>query len=187
MLVALANAFSCWQGGEGCRSRTGRLAIVGVPCALAVAMYTGILLNRAPGGVLWHSTLLPILFLNGGLISGIATTILLSLGNQQKELLAKLGRFVVILVALELVMTFVEVIILAGGGVKAAEASRALLTGQFSGLFWGAQILAGAVVPAVILAAGKSSGGLQALASILLLIGVYVMRHIIVIGGQLIG
>jgi len=187
MLVSLANAFCCVKGGAECESRAQKLAFVGVPCALVVAMYTGILLNRAPGVVLWHNALLPVLFLNGGLISGIAAAILLSLGCRQNDLLVKLGRLVAGLVVLELAMTFAEVIILAGGGVEAVEASRALLTGQLSGLFWGAQILVGAVVPLVILIAGKTSGGLQAVASVLLLIGVYAMRHIIVIGGQLIG
>ena len=49
---------------------------IGVPFAVLVAAYTGVLLFQAPARVLWHSPLIPILFVNGAVVSGIALGLL---------------------------------------------------------------------------------------------------------------
>ena len=48
------------------------LAIVGIPLALAVAVYTGILLGSAPAIPLWNTWLLPVLFTVSALDTGLA-------------------------------------------------------------------------------------------------------------------
>ncbi len=186
MAVSVAHAFVLWRGGAG-QIWAGRLAYLGVPCAFWIAAYTGILLYRAPGIVLWHNAMLPVLFLVGGLISALATTPLISLNHQRKDLLIRMGRLVAVLVAFKLMLVLAEIFMLAGGGDKGVGAARALLTGEFSGIFWGAQILGGSLVPIAILATGKGGPVLQGVAALLMLISVYAMRHLVVIGGQIIG
>jgi len=185
--ISALNALAHWWKTGPWEALAQKLNVLGVPCAIVVAGYTGILLNSAPGTVLWHNALLPVLFLNGGLISGIAVTILVSPGGAGKCVQSKLGRVVAGLVVLELLMVIAEMIMLSGGGVHSAEAAHALMAGPFSGMFWGIQIVCGAVIPILIFATGTTNRVLRVLASLLVSIGVYAMRHIVVIGGQIIG
>jgi formate-dependent nitrite reductase membrane component NrfD len=184
MVISVIYAWACLKNTA---AKVKVLAVVGVPFAILVAGYTGVLLNRSPGSVLWHSALLPVLFLNGGLISGTALAMLVGPKQEDNGPLIRLGRIVACLVVAELVMVAAELTVLGGGGTVSTEAARALLAGQFSLLFWGVEILAGGVIPAVILVANTKNRNLHALASVLLLVGIYTMRHIVVIGGQVVG
>jgi formate-dependent nitrite reductase membrane component NrfD len=164
-----------------------KYAYLGLPFALLVATYTGVLLAQSPGKMLWHTALLPWLFLVGGLISGIALVILVSVGRQDSELLAKLGRFVAWLILLELGMILTEVIVLFNGGTEAVTAVKSLLGGPYSFLFWLVEIILGAVIPVFILLQRKvTTTAAQAVASMLILIGIYAMRYVVMIGGQII-
>lgn len=161
------------------------VAWVALPFAVLVASYTGVLLTQSPGRVLWHSALIPVLFLNSGLISGIAAVILLSTGRQNGELLSKLGRTVGWLVLLELGLIVMEVLVLFSGPAEGADAAKALLAGgALSLLFLGVEILLGALIPLLILFRRKVNSAALAVASLLVLIGVFTMRYIIVVGGQ---
>ena len=175
-----------WFLATGQASRARLAAYAGVPFAILVGTYTGVLLAQAPGRVLWHSALVPVLFLNGGLVSGVAATMLLSAGRQSKELLSKLGKVAGWLVVLELVLVAIEVIILFNGEAKGVEVAKALLTGEFSFLFLGVEIVLGALIPLAILLRSKATSVALALASVLVLIGVFTMRYVVVIGGQVI-
>jgi len=167
-------------------SRAKLAAYAGLPFAILVATYTAVLLGQAPGRVLWHSALLPVLFLNGGLISGVVATILLSIGRQSKELLSSLGKIAGWLVLLELGLIAIEIIILFNGEAKGVEVAKDLLAGEFSLLFLGVEIVLGALIPLFLLLRRKVSSTALAVASVLVLIGVFTMRYVIVIGGQVI-
>ncbi len=170
----------------GKKSLAKLAAYVGVPFAVLVATYTGLLLAQAPGRVLWHSALIPLLFLNGGLISGAAATLLLSAGSQPKELLSKLGKVVGWLVVLELVMVAVEFVVLFNGEAEGVAVAKGLLEGEFGFLFLGIELLLGAVIPLLILLRRGVSSASLSVASVLVLIGVLAMRYVIVVGGQVI-
>ena len=160
-------------------------AYAGLPFALLTATYTGMLLAQAPSRVLWHTALMPVLFMNGALISGIALVMLFSAKAQNSELLSKLGRFVAWLIILELVMILGEFILLLNGGTEHVAVAKSLLSGQLGFLFIGVEIILGAVIPVVIQLRNKVSVFTQALASLLILIGIFAMRYVIVVGGQL--
>jgi len=185
LAISAIYALACLTGKE---AKVKAPAIAGVPLALLVASYTGVLLNRAAGRPLWHSAMLPALFLNGGLLSGFAMALLLCLRKLESAARVTLGWLIACLIAVELVMVFAEVAILAAGSTADAAAAQALLTGQFSVSFWAVQIAGGSLIPFLILVFdGKGRVALQAIASLLVLIGIYAMRHIIVIGGQVVG
>ena len=162
-----------------------KFAYAGLPFALLTATYTGMLLAQAPSRVLWHTALMPVLFMNGALISGIALVMLFSAKAQNHELLSKLGRFVAWLIIFELVMILGEFILLLNGGTEHVAVAKSLLSGQLGYLFIGVEIILGAVIPAAILLRSKASVFTQALASLLILIGIFAMRYLIVVGGQL--
>ncbi len=164
-------------------------AYIGLPFALAVGIYTAIVLALAPGKELWHTALLPWLFLNGGLISGIALVMLVSIGKQERAILPKLGKFVACLVLLQLGMIFTEIIVLLAGSTEAVMSAKLLLVGEYWFLFWAVVIFLGTLIPVFILFQTKIAtiAYANAIASGLLLIGIYTMRHILVLGGQIIG
>lgn len=175
-----------WLLIKGEDEKAKKFAYAGLPFAFLVASYTGMLLHQAPGRILWHNAMLPWLFLLGGLISSIALVILLSAGRQNRTILVKLGRFVVWLVLLELGMVFLEIITLFTGGTEAVTTVKSLLTGPYGLLFWGVQIFFGAAIPVFILFRNKISGPAQTIACMLILMGIYAMRYIVVVGGQII-
>ncbi len=162
-----------------------KLAYLGIPFAILSATYTAMLLAQAPGRILWHTALMPVLFLNGAIISGTALVMLFSATSQNAQLLSKVGKFVAWLVILELGMITAELIILLNGGTESVAAARFLLSGKFGLLFLGVEVFLGAVVPVAILLRNRSSVLMQAVASFLILIGILTMRFVIVIGGQL--
>jgi polysulfide reductase chain C len=162
-----------------------KLTYIGLPFALLTAVYTAIHIARAPDKLLWHSTLMPVLFTNGAIISGIALVILFSANAKNTELFSKLGKLVAWLVVAELCLVLLEVLMLLNGGTESIAAAQSLVSGQIGFLFLGVEIVIGAVVPVAILLRAKPSAFLQSVASLLILIGIFTMRYVIVVGGQL--
>ena len=165
------------------------VAYIGLPFALAVGTYTAVILAFAPGKELWHTALLPFLFLNGGLISGLALIMLVSIGRQERALLSKLGKFVAYLVLLELGMIFVEILVLLAGSTEAVTSAKLLLVGDYRFLFWAVEIGLGALIPVFVLLLFQNtkitaSAYVNGTAYVLLLVGIFIMRYILVIGGQ---
>jgi len=160
-----------------------KFGYLGVPFAVLVAAYTGVLLAQAPDRPLWHAALIPVLFLNGALVSGMALGLLVSTGQQDGGASAKIGKFLACLVLLELGLVVVELIVLFNGGAEGTIAVRGLLTGPYTVAFLGIEVLAGMIVPAVLLLRSKALAA-QVVASALILVGVFTMRYVVVIGGQ---
>ena len=177
-----------WFLIKGEEEKGKRVAYIGLPFALAVGTYTAIILALAPGKELWRTALLPFLFLNGGLISGIALIMLMSIGGQERALLSKLGKFVAYLVLLEVAMIFTEIIVLLSHNVVAIMSAKLLLTGEYWLLFWVVEIFLGALIPVSILLFQNTKITTRAYvngtAYVLLLVGIFIMRYILVMGGQ---
>ncbi|MHC4457148.1 MAG: NrfD/PsrC family molybdoenzyme membrane anchor subunit [Planctomycetota bacterium] len=163
-----------------------KFAYLGLPFALLTATYTAMLLAQAPDRILWHTALMPVLFLNGAVISGIALVMLFSATSDDTELLSRLGKFVAWLVILEVGMVLAEIIILLNGGTESATVAKSLLSGRLGFLFLGIEIVLGAIIPVVILLRGKTTAFARIAASLLILVGIFAMRYVIVVGGQLI-
>lgn len=159
---------------------------LGLFFALFTALYTAVHIARAPDKLLWHSTLLPVLFVNGAVISGIAVVMLFSAKAKNTALLSRLGRVVAWMVIAEVGLVLTEVLMLFNGGTESMAVARALFSGRIGFLFFGVEIILGAIVPAVILLRHKPNAFLQIVASILILIGIFTMRYMVVVGGQLI-
>lgn len=183
-IISLIYAIVLKVSGE---QKAKLLGYAGLPFAFLVATYTGRLLSQAPGKVLYQNSILAWLFLIGGLISAMAVIIIISAGKHDKELISKIGRFSAWLVLLEVAMVFSEMFVLVNSGTEALRTVRGLLLGEWSALFWVLEIIVGAAIPAIIFFLGKSAPRVtQYIASVFLLVGIFVMRYIVVIGGQLI-
>ncbi len=177
------SALYAWKVFKGQLDEAKKFAYLGVPFAILVAGYTGVLLSQAPGRLFWHSPVIPVLFFNGAMISGVALAGLTAGRKQDSALLAKLGRYLAVLVAVELVLIVAELLVLSNSG-ETAGIAKELLTGTYGFLFLGVEIILGSLIPLLILLRSKGRAGAMAVASVLILIGVFVMRYAVVIGGQ---
>lgn len=168
-----------------------RFGYIGLLFAFVAATYTGFLLAQMQGKALWHSPLIPWLFLVGSLISGLALVILAGIVlGKTKELghgAITLSKTLGWLVVLELALIFTEVLVLLNGGQDAVLGVKAFLTGDYSFLFWAVEIGIGSIIPLAILLSSNRAAklSLQSIAAILVLVGVFAMRYIVVMAGQI--
>ena len=184
LILSLVHAWFLIRGED---EKAKKYTYPGLPMAFLVAVYTAVILAQSPGTALWRHiiAILPWLFLVGGIISGIALVILVSAGRTDSTLLTKLGKFLACFVLLELGLVFMDIVILFNGDTIAIESAKSFIVGEFSFLFWVLEVIIGVLIPVFILLRTKVSAKGLAVASILILMGIYTMRYIVVVGGQL--
>ncbi|KKN03756.1 hypothetical protein LCGC14_1104530, partial [marine sediment metagenome] len=175
-----------WQVLKGKVDAAGKLGWVGGIFAVLVGSYTGVLLMQSPGRPLWDTPAVPLLFLNGALISGIALALLASGSRVAATARTKVGKWLAGLLVLELALVAVELIALFNAGGESAAAAKGLFGGVYGFLFLAVEIGLGAILPVCILLAGRKSAAAHAVASVLILLGIFAMRFVVVIGGQMI-
>lgn len=164
---------------------------IGIPLAISVHGYTGFILGLVESRVLWHTALMPTLFLVSATVSGIALVIiLLSAANvflseekrYSKELIFDLGGMLVWMIVLDMFLIGTDLLTLAYGSKEALAAFVFLTQGSFAQLFWGVEIFLGALVPLTLLLSRKTVAS-YTVASVLVMIGIFAMRYVVVIGG----
>jgi len=162
--------------------------------ALIVGAYTGFLLSANSSIPLWNSPILPILFLSSGMSAGIAANILFGLiffkSSVNKESIKYLliMDLRVVLTELPLIgMLFIGMMYTGGDSLIAAKA--ALTTGFWAKVFWIGVIGVGLIAPLIIaFTALKNHAykvGYIVLNSLVVLLGVIMLRFYIVYAGQL--
>ena len=167
---------------SGVRRQVG---VAGALFGFFIASYTGVLLGTTNRPFWGGSNLLGALFLASAASTGVATIVLLlqtrgALGSRLWERLRTLDEVVLVL----------EVIILAGFLGLLGDASAPVVSGQFAPLFWAFLIL-GLGVPFALqfgmtFFRGKvpATRGTIALSAVLLLLGGFVLRYLVVVAGQ---
>ncbi len=155
-------------------------ALVGV----GLGTYTGILLQTLVARPLWSSGLLGPLFLASG-ISGAAAFLLLL--KARDEIAVTLLKWDLIALTVELVLIALFLLEKAGGSAVERTAAGLLLTGPYTGAFFGLVVLGGILSPimmeAMELRGRRHAAGI--LASLLVLAGGLALRFILVSAGQL--
>ena len=162
---------------------------IGIVIAIFVMSYTGLLISMARARPLWHSAIMPPLFLISGGIAGLAF-ILLVVNILKKyrpdDGVIKVLRITMVVLILIDIFFLSDMYVLYVGIAEAQEVALLLVAGKFAFLFWGVELLIGSIVPVIILTVRRCANQRtwQILASVLSLIGVFVMRYIILIVGQ---
>jgi formate-dependent nitrite reductase membrane component NrfD len=138
---------------------------------------------------LWESALLPWMFLIGGLLSAMAVSVLVMTLTRQEpsESFFGLKKSICALIIVELLMVSTEHLALYLGHVEEVQMANLLLRGKFFLLFIGLQIIVGSLLPLGLLVMVKASNStaFRTLVSLLLVVGVFTMRFIIVMIGQI--
>lgn len=185
-IFILLNLVYAWFLIKDEDEKAKKWALSGLPFAVLVSTYTAVILAQSPGKELWRHivAIIPWLFLVGALVSGIALVMLVSAGRKEDAILAKLGKILAGFIFLELGIVFTDVLILMNGGTIAVESAKSFLVGEFSFLFWVVEVILGSFIPVFIFLRKKVSAKGYAVASMLVLVGIFAMRYIVVIGGQ---
>ncbi len=158
------------------------LAYVGGVLALAAGLYSGMLLYQMPGRELWHSALVPVIFLASAVASGLAVVLVLS-GSADAQQRRVLSKALAIAVGVDLILALTEILTLSWGAGK-TEIANVVLFGTYGLLFIGVYVILGLVFPLLALARRQPGRFAQVLAALLDLAGTAAMRYVIVMGGQ---
>ncbi len=179
---------------KGDLKRTKIFGLIGIPLALLVHGYTGFILALGKARVLWNTAIMPPIFLVSAMVSGLAMMILVVIikdfiiqrGKEpNRELIYALGKFLVASIVLDLILIGIDLSVLLTSTTEAYRAALMLLNGQFSFLFLGVELLLGAIIPLILFLSPFTKRWVPAyaLASVLVMVGIFAMRCIMVIGG----
>jgi formate-dependent nitrite reductase membrane component NrfD len=188
----LAALFTLLEDTGRARNLSGPKLVVGIIggfFGFFLAAYPGVLLGATARPLWAFSHSLGALFLAVGASSGAAAMalILVLLGRRAAEGVGTLRTMFV----LALLIQLVSVIIFIGsvqmsGSSAALRALGGLMSGSFGALFWVGAIVVGSVVPLALglLDMRRPSVGLTAVASILVLVGGFITKYVIMAAGQ---
>jgi Ni/Fe-hydrogenase subunit HybB-like protein len=179
---------------KGDLKKTKLFGLVGIPLALLVHGYTGFILALGKARVLWNTAIMPPIFLVSAMVSGLALMILVVIikdfiiqrGKEpNRPLIYALGKFLVASIVLDLILIGIDLSVLLTSTMEAYKAALMLLDGSFSFLFLGVEILLGAILPLLLLLSPFTKRWIPAyvVASVLVMVGIFAMRCIMVIGG----
>jgi tetrathionate reductase subunit C len=179
---------------KGDMRRTKIFGLLGIPLALLVHGYTGFILALGKARVLWNTAIMPPIFLVSAMVSGLALMILVVIikdfiiqrGKEpNRDLIYALGKFLVASIVLDLILIGIDLSVLLTSTMEAYKAALMLLNGPFSFLFLGVEIVLGAIIPLLLLLSPFTKHWIPglALASVLVMVGIFAMRCIMVIGG----
>jgi protein NrfD len=158
-------------------------AVVSIPFAVALGIYTGILLSAFSARPFWNTGILGPLFLVSGFSTAAAFALLFARERAEKHLFTRIDLG---LIATELVIVALWLINLGTGAQPQLDAVQQILGGEYTVMFWGFFVVLGLVIPLVleVIELGGSVRALAVLGPVLVLVGGYVLRHVTVEAGQ---
>ena len=138
-----------------------------------------------------HSAVMPPLFLILSLSSGVGLVSLIgSIINKEalgKEVLEGLRNILLFSAGATFILLLSQSVVLAYGGSE-DSATLSLIYSNYGVFYWGLGWVLGTIVPLIILLAPKFGASINgiAIASVLMVIGAYSLRHVLLIVGQII-
>ncbi len=178
----------------GDAKKTKIFGLIGIPLALLVHGYTGFILALGKARVLWNTAIMPPIFLISAMVSGIALMILVVVikgyffSDERKvdtALCNDLGKMLAWAIIVDLAFIATDILVLLTSHTEAYLAAMMLLRGSMSHLFIGVEVILGSIVPLFFLlfSPTKKRLGFVVLSSILVMIGIFTMRYVMVMGG----
>lgn len=188
--LAALNTFLEDRGGRGMSGLRTVVGIIGGVFGFFIAAYPGVLLGATARPLFVSAHWLGAIYLAvGAATGGAAIALILSLlGGASRDSLARLMRVTAIALVLEAVFLVLFVAAVKGSG--SAGINRALgdlVAGPHGLAFWLGAVAVGIVAPLVLQFGGairKGTPGLAALVSVLILIGGFFLKYVIVAAGQ---
>jgi formate-dependent nitrite reductase membrane component NrfD len=165
------------------------VGVIGSAFGFFLAAYPGVLLGATARPLWIEGHALGALFLAVGASTGAAAMalILAAMGRRAADQVASVRLMTVVALVIQLLAVVVFVgSVQASGSVAATTALRLLTDGRFAMLFWGGAIVLGSVLPLVLglVDLRRRSFGLTALTSLLVLVGGFLVKYVIMAAGQ---
>lgn len=183
------------QSGKGALMKAkAPILCIGSILAVGVSLYTAIALNIATNArPIWSNGIIIPIFVVASIMTGAAAvSLIIALFSEDKEGLSCLGSTNAILVFAQFIMVVSLLISISTSSPISQELAHILLKGEMSMLVWVGLLLVGLVIPMFILwmnmmskKEGGPNSGVVALVSIMILAGVFILRYVIVYGGQI--
>lgn len=159
------------------------IAWAAIPVAIALGIYTGILLSAFSARPFWNSGLLGPLFLVSGLSTGAALNALLSRQHSERLLFTRID---IGLIVGEISLVALLLVNMATSAGPQLAAVGSLFEGGYALAFWGVFVSLGLALPLLldVLEVRGLPVGLAVAAPLLVLLGGYMLRAITVNLGQ---
>jgi len=196
-IVCIVYAYFVLQGNTKMARMWG---LGGLPVAIAGHSYTGFFLALSKARAFWNTALNPALFMVSAMVSGLAVLIVVSnlwlrryapeMNPEQVEkhkgVIGTLLRLFIIFIVADLFLIGSDLTVLASSDTESYAMLQLLTTGEFAIWFLGIELLLGAILPLALLSFPQTRRipAVQYASAALVIIGIFVMRVIIVIGGQ---
>lgn len=159
------------------------MAMIMLPLAVILGIYTGILLSAFNARPLWNNAILGPLFLTSGLSTGAAAIILFSKNHFEKTLLTKIDLALIILELGLIIHMFMGMY--AGSAVQ-LEALDILMGGEFTVMFFVFVVILGLIFPATLEGAELMGFKIPSVVpALLILMGGLIFRMVMVEAGQI--
>ena len=183
-----------WFMFKGNKKMTRIFGTIGVPLAVFVHGYTGFILALGKARALWNTALMPFLFLVSAMVSGIALMILISIVKDRffsqkkavnRDLVFSLGNLLAAMILIDLFLVLSDVLVLLVSHSEAQEVAHLILQGKFGILFIGVENVMGKIIPALILLIPRLRNlTTVTISSVLVVVGIFFMRYVVVLGGE---
>jgi formate-dependent nitrite reductase membrane component NrfD len=175
---------------------TRLFGFIGIPLAISVHGYTGFILAFGKARALWNTAIMPILFLASAIVSGIALMILVCLiigrffskeKTINKDLIFSLSKMLAWMIVFDLFLVGSDLLVLSISHSDAQAAFHLLLGGNFSFLFLVVENVLGKILPFILLVVPRFRNLITVtIASILVVVGIFFMRYVVVLAGEFI-
>ena len=168
---------------DWCERYRREIAMSVIPFAVVLGIYTGILLSAFGARPFWNSGVLGVLFLVSGMSTAAALVVLMARQRSEKELFTWID---VVLIAAEIGLVALSLISLASGSGQHIDALQSIMGGPYTYVFWGLFVGIGLLIPLLleVLELSGVSKSLAMLAPVLVLIGGYALRQVVLDAGQ---
>jgi len=168
---------------DWCERYRTEIAYAVIPFAVALGIYTGILLSAFGARPFWNSGVLGLLFLVSGMSTAAALVVLIARQKSEKELFTRID---LVLIAAEIALVALSLISLASGSGQHIEALQSVMGGSYTLAFWVLFVGIGLLIPMLleILEISGINKSLAMLAPVLVLIGGYALRQVVLDAGQ---
>jgi len=165
------------------------VGVIGGFLGFFLAAYPGVLLGATSRPLWINAHTLGALFLAVGGSSGAAAIalVLAALRRRSRDGIARLATTTVLALLIQLIAVIGFVwSVRASGSTQALSALTLITSGPYSTLFWGGAIVVGSVVPLLLglVTLKRPSVGLTAVMSVLVLVGGFLVKTLIMAAGQ---
>jgi formate-dependent nitrite reductase membrane component NrfD len=183
----------------------GIIGIIGIPVALFVGIYTGVLLGALAARPFWNNPMLPMLFLVSALKTGTASVCFIGCfikgfsGMSRDKI--ETNKFIVhsidfFLMILSIIATILFIFGLYASPGNSVEAASLIMGGEFTMLFWMGAVAVGIILPLFLelyellphfishRAMREHNPWISGVVTLSVLVGGFFLRYVVVYAGQ---